>query len=140
MSVAFLPVLVRLTMPGRPPKLDVCMGCFGFSFGFSFFATSARLTIGDELGSFTIQRIVGVLVQAADSSGVKSLFTDFKPGAEKGLCGKFLNCEADGVRGTSKASVANRPAAHAAIREEFGLSVVVKGGHGRALCWIRADL
>lgn len=71
-----------------------------------------------------------MLVQAADSSGVKALFTDFKPGAEKGLCGKFLNSEADGVRGTSKASVANRSAAQAAIREEFGLSVVVKGGHG----------
>src|SRR5262249_53768851 len=40
---------------------------------------------------------------------------DFKPGAEKGLCRKFLDRKTNGFRSTSEASVADGPAAHAAI-------------------------
>ena len=92
-------------------------------------AMSSLFTIGHRESAGTIQRIVGVLVQTPYSSGVKALFADFKPGAEKSLSRKFFDGKANGIRSTSEASVADRPAAHATTGKEFRLSVVIKSRH-----------
>ena len=68
-----------------------------------------------------IQRIVGVLA-AAYSCGVKALFTDLKPGARNGRRATFLDGQATGIRGKSKASLADSRG------QKFRLSVVVECG------------
>src|ERR1700692_674291 len=76
------------------------------------------------------QRIVGVLVQSADSIRVESLLLHFEVGTDQQIRRQLLDGKTDGFRRLGESPVAHRAVALAAARgEQLGRGRVVEGIH-----------
>ena len=58
-------------------------------------------------GQLARKWIISTLVQQANLAAVEAFLLDLKIGAQKGLCRKLLNCEANSFRGGRKPLVGN---------------------------------
>src|SRR5262245_19764526 len=78
------------------------------------------------------QRVVGAVIERADSVAVETLFFNLEIGAEQQLWRQFLDRETDRLCGGRKALVADRAARlPAAAREQFGRGTVVDHRHNQ---------